>query len=303
MIRCLTHSLRRNGGDYRDAPVIVTLGDQAPEPSLADRMPWLREHGIALRWVPRDTFLSHSYCATGNQRWQYDYAADVVLLLDADVLIAGPLDELVETVHARQVIAGLIAHVSPFEALARPDGWKVLHDALGIQGARADHEHTGWGYLSVDPRFRFTPAYFNYGVVCAPRGVAVRVGQVIHELLLQVQGQFPGFWYDNQVALSLAVARLGLPYWCLPMRWNFANDPFLEALHAAELPHTRVVHLLRAHQKVAKADVFASLESLEAFARRDDLRVTNGLAQRTIAQVLPALRAEESRAAPLRPAA
>ena len=51
-LRCLTHSLRRFGGAYRDAPVIATVGSDRVDQGLAERMPWLAANGIELRWVP-----------------------------------------------------------------------------------------------------------------------------------------------------------------------------------------------------------------------------------------------------------
>ena len=50
--RCLTHSLRRFGGAYRDAPVIAIVRAERVEEGLAERMPWLAANGIELRWVP-----------------------------------------------------------------------------------------------------------------------------------------------------------------------------------------------------------------------------------------------------------
>src|SRR5258708_29393823 len=51
-LRCLTHSLRRFGGAYREAPVIGSVGAARGDQGLAERMPWLAAHGIRLRWVP-----------------------------------------------------------------------------------------------------------------------------------------------------------------------------------------------------------------------------------------------------------
>ncbi len=55
-LRCLTHSLRRFGGAYRDSPVIATVNGDPADERLADRMPWLAANGIELRWVPADKF-------------------------------------------------------------------------------------------------------------------------------------------------------------------------------------------------------------------------------------------------------
>src|SRR5262245_33745332 len=111
MVHCLALSLRRNGGAYREAPIIVNTGDRVRHYGLADRLPWLKPCGVELRWLEPEEFRRFDYFATGHQRLKYNHAADVVLLIDADILIAGPLDELIEAVFAEQVIAGVIAHM------------------------------------------------------------------------------------------------------------------------------------------------------------------------------------------------
>src|ERR1700757_832940 len=164
-LRCLTHSLRRFGGAYRNSPVIATVGGHPPDDRLADRMPWLAANGIELRWVPADKFAALGLRAAVDLRLKHPYRSDVVLLLDADTLIRRPLDDLIERVHRDQVLAGTIAHLSPLPGgkLERPD-WARLFSHFGLREPRLEYEHTGWGYMSTDPDYRFCPAYFNYGV-------------------------------------------------------------------------------------------------------------------------------------------
>jgi len=155
MVRCLAHSLRWNGGAYRDAPIIVTAGDRVSDPLLADRLPWLKSCGVELRWARAADFVRDDYFATGHQRLRYEHTADVVLLLDADILIARPFDEMVEAVFEQEIIAGLIAHVSPFEQAKREDlDWHGLWRHWGLGRPDLAYEHTGWGYLSTDERDR-----------------------------------------------------------------------------------------------------------------------------------------------------
>jgi hypothetical protein len=97
--------------------------------------------------------------------------------------------------------------------------------------------------------------------------------------------------YRVQIAVSLAVTRFALRFRALPFRWNFVNDPLLEALHAAELGDVRIIHLLRKHQ-LHKDEVYASLESVEAMFARTDLRVINALAQRLLGELHPRVKAE-----------
>ena len=121
--------------------------------------------------------------------------------------------------------------------------------------------------------------------------VSRRLGEVVYELMAQVDRVVDTF-FKCQIAVSLAVVREHLPYVCLPMRYNFANDPLLEALHASELPHLTILHLLRDHQGVDKQRVFASLGAMEALAAREDLKVVNLRARDVLREVLPLIRAD-----------
>src|SRR5262249_9741653 len=147
------------------------------------------------------------------------------------------------------------------------------------------YEHTGWGYLSTDERYRYCPAYLNYGVVAMPRDFAHRIAGVIDSIFARVRERV-GTVYDAQIALAVAIAQLGFPARALPMRYNFPNVPLLEALHAAEFPHASILHLLGQHQ-MTKSGLYKSHDSLRAFASAPHLRVTNAKAQRIIRHVLP----------------
>ena len=59
-----------------------------------------------------------------------------------------------------------------------PPSWEDLYRACGIDRAPdLRHEYTGWPYfLTGDPAHRYAPAYFNYGVVCAPASIMKRIG-------------------------------------------------------------------------------------------------------------------------------
>ncbi len=94
MVHCFALSLRRFGGAYRDAPIILTVGDTTIDPDLHHRHPWLGRRGVNVRWVPEEDFRIHSYFATGAARFVHPYRSDVVLFLDADILVTSAFDEL-----------------------------------------------------------------------------------------------------------------------------------------------------------------------------------------------------------------
>jgi hypothetical protein len=147
-----------------------------------------------------------------------------------------------------------------------------------------------------DPSLRYCPPYFNLGVLAAPSAVMRRIGTGIYPLMETVDAvhRTP---YRIQLAVGLTVVRDGLPFRALPFRWNFVNDPLLEALHADELADVRIIHLLRNHQ-LHKSEVYASLEAVEATLARTDLQVINRMAQRLLAELHPRVRAEAGAPAP-----
>ncbi len=285
MVQCLALSLRRFGGSYRDAPIILTVGDDKVDTSLEDRHPWLSRLGIEARWVPEEAFRSHSYFATGAARFDHDYRSDVVLFLDADVLVAAPFDKLIRDVHRRQNFAGVIALASPMLHVASPTTWAELYVHCGIdREPDLRHEYSGWPYFDTcAPEHRYGPAYFNYGVVCAPAEMMTRIGSRYFGHYLKLRERIDTILV-SQIALTAALVDLQLPYRTLPMRYNFSNVLAVEALHAAELPRARFLHLL-AKLQLDKSLLYTDIGQIRATIARDDLR---GVSAR-VRQILKAI--------------
>src|SRR5262249_43627969 len=170
---------------------------------------------------------------------------------------------------------------------------QALYHAVGVGELTPSAHHPGWGYFFQDESLRFCPPYFNLGVLAAPAAVMRSIGSAIYDLMAAADG-IERTNYRVQLAVSLAVTKLGLPFRALPFRWNFVNDPLLEALHAEELRDVRIIHLLRRHQ-LYKADLYASLENVEVMLGRTDLRVINALAQQLLREIHPGVKAEDAR--------
>jgi hypothetical protein len=287
MAHYLTRSLRVRGGSYRDAPIVLTIGDATRDLALARKHSWMADNGVEVRWVDEALFARESWYATACERFRYDFTSDVVLALDADTLIAGPLDELVAEAYRTKALCGVVAHVPP---LARREQWQDIYRAVGLGPVETPCEHTGWGYMFHDESMRYCPPYFNLGVLAAPAAVMRSLGKDIYDLMAAIDA-VQRTMYRVQIAVSLAVTRFGLPFRALPFRWNFVNDPLLEALHASELGDVRIIHLLRRHQ-IHKDEVYASLESVEAMLARTDLRVINAFAQRLLGELHPRVKDE-----------
>lgn len=295
-LRCLTHSLRRFGGAYRDAPVIATVGGEKVDADLARRMPCLAASGIELRWVPEKEYQQLGIYATGATRLNHHFRSDVVLLLDADTVIRRPLDDLIELVDCKQVLGGTIAHTSPFaNSNEGPADWAELFALVGMGKPRLDFEHTGWGYYFADPRLRYCPPYFNYGVIAAPSSMIAQIAPVSEDYLRLLRQRL-GSYFDAQLALTLAISRLSMRVSPLPLRYNMPNHPFLEALHASEVEPAVILHLL-ADMHFRRDTTFASLDAMETFLSRIDLRLVSAQAQDVIRAIFPILSAEERQTA------
>jgi hypothetical protein len=263
---------------------------------MAQQMPWLAANGIEIRWVPQESYKSLGIFATGATRLKYRFQSDVVLLLDADTLIRRPLDGLVELVYRKQLVAGTIAHTSPLiGSKLDPTDWARLFELFGLGEPRLAFEHTGWGYYFTDPRLRYCPAYFNYGVVAGPAQMIAEISPVSEAYLHQLRDTV-GSPFDAQLALSLAIAKLSTPVQAMPLRYNMPNHPYLEALHATEVGPAVILHLL-ADIQFRRDETFSSLTALEAFLARNDLRLVSALAQDVIRAIFASVSAEESLAA------
>lgn len=291
-LRCLTHSLRRFGGAYRNAPVIATVGWDHVDHDLAKRMPWLAANNIELRWTPPAEFAAHNYFATTAARLKHQFRSDMVLLLDADTLVRRPLDPLINQAYRTQSLAGTIAHTTPLPTgrLEQVD-WPGLFEICGLKALPLEYEHTGWGYFFGNPAHRFCPPYFNYGVIAAPARVVASIGQVFERHLYRLRATM-GSYFDTQIALTMAIAQLSIPVIALPLRYNMPNHPPIEALHHTELNHATILHLL-AETYFQRVETFASLESIEAFLHRTDLRLVSRMAQMVMQEIYPKLVAEE----------
>lgn len=294
MTHYLVSSLRRFGGAYKSARVVLSIGDAEIDTNITESYPWIRKQRVEVKWLPRELFARDSYYATALERFRHEFSSDVVLMLDADILISRPFEELVLDCHRNQYFAGLIAHVPPF---SEPDGWQKVYKAAGLGEVTCKHEHTGWGYMFTDEERRFCPPYFNFGVLCAPGEIMNKIGEEIYDLMHCVESviETP---YRGQIALSLAVTNLAIPYRCLPMRYNFPNDVFLEALHGLELPHAAFLHLLRDHQQIYKTRLFADRNHVEEMLARKDLRGINLMAQDVLRQIHPDVCREQTESHP-----
>lgn len=296
MARVFDATLARFGGMGRRARVVVTVGaDQVPD-DLPTRLPWADPDRIEFRRCPEDLYARRGIWGTVTRRLQYDHSADVAVLADADLVVTGRMDDLANRVRAEPAITGLIAHATPFRDGG--DRWDDIFAAAGLGPPERTHQYTGWPYMAwqrdggwqaaEEPPHRWAPPYFNHGFVAAPGALLNAVGRV-YEHMLDAAAAVVDTVFVGQIALTLAIVHLDLPRAELPMRYNFGNDPRLEALHPDELRDVRAVHVLRRHQGVEKKELYAGIDRIKELVARTSLWGANEAMRRSLGAVLPEL--------------
>jgi hypothetical protein len=294
-VRLLVATLRRYGGALRDAPVVVTVSRDCEPYDIAGALGW-PDDDIEWRWIDRDRFAECGIYATALARFTYDFDADWVLQLDADVLCAAPLDELLLV--PGEAIAGAVGHVSPeVHAPAFRDGverrgrgfWDDLYVLAGLTEPALECEHTGWGITDHDPSRRFCPPYFNLGVLMARADVTRRLGEVIFDEMARVH-RYVDTRFRCQLALTLAVERTRTQYLELPVRWNFPNHMGFWETWPDEAADLRLLHYGYAAPPEFDREVDTDSEAnLARFAERSGLSPVHELLRDRVASVADAL--------------
>jgi hypothetical protein len=276
MVHYLAASLRVNGGALAESPIVVTVGEDAEPEDLHRRLPWSRRYPIEWRRLDRDLYRRHIYYATALERFRLPFRAATVMLIDADVFFTGAFDPIVARCRADHALAGLIAHVSPFKGRsehAPAEWWSRVFASAGLGPPPFACEHTGWPVAPADPAERHCPPYFNLGMLVAPAEVMHAIGEVIYEEMTAVDRviETP---FRCQLALTLAIVRLGIRWQPLAMRFNFPNDQPIASHYGDDLTDVRLFHYLRV-AAVDKARDFVSRESVGAMLARTDLDGVN----------------------------
>ncbi len=281
MLRYLLESLRTFGGPVgRAAHCVASVGADEPPRDLA-REYGFDEHSVEFQWVDRQVFRERSYDATGFHRYCVDSDADVVALLDADLLIAGDFDRVVVEAHQRQRFLGCIAHVSPFDipelrSIPSHRWWHWIFEEAGLPKPRLDWTHTGWGLMTNDVRHRRCPAYYNYGFLVAPRSAIELMAETYEEDLDAVERVVES-WAKAQIANTLSRARLGISCGALPTKFNFPLHVEPEAFRALNQDpdetdsdeDVRAFHYLGTGE--INRDHFATRETVDELLQRSDL--------------------------------
>lgn len=284
LIRALAWTARRYGGaPGREADIVVVFGREAEPAAIAAAMPWANALGVRWRFTQPGVFERFGIFGTALDRFYGPFSAEMVLMLDADILIAAPLDGLVRKVlRDAPALWGLPAHIPPWPV--GEDHWDALFSALGLGACPRGWRPSGHRIFPQAKGQRMPP-YMNLGVLAAPRKMMEQVGQGMLDELAAVNTAVDSY-YRCQLALCTRLCRLGAPARALSWRDNFPNDADIARRHRWAARRWRIVHILRRSPALDKQDDFASEPRLATWLRRSDL---HGLAGRVQSLLLPLL--------------
>ena len=275
-----------------DAHVRVTVGDISN--TAEGSRPW-RELGqdMELCFLPRNDFAK--WAKTGNpntgtimERFKPPFNADHIILVDADTF---PISDIMEpfTSKAREEdisIAGMPAHVTPFPGYHDSTWQRLSAGFFKDRDFIKRHSHSlasGYGIMDSNPTQRLLPAgYWNTGVVYASRWYLEGLWPHIEDALEFVRGAVGSYFLD-QIALSLAIMRNGLPHEELDARWNFPNQPEFESAYPDQLADVRWIHFLRKNQVDREAD-FHDHDSVRNFVLNSALKGSNEVLRKAMAK-------------------
>ncbi|KJV05229.1 sulfotransferase family protein, partial [Methylocucumis oryzae] len=222
-----------------------------------------------------------TYDATGYVRLWHDTDADVIGLVDADLLFVGDFDEIVLEAYEKQCVLGCIAHMTPFREaemaeLSSEECWGRIFAAAGLPMPELNWQYSAWGYMDNNPKQRTCPAYFNYGVILMPRNLLKQMAESYVTEIRHVERVFDSI-FKSQIANTLVFARYDMPCVALSINYNHPLylpehlmreiNPDAKGRNSAE--DIKIFHYL-ASGEINKRH-FATVDTVTALFQRQDL--------------------------------
>lgn len=292
-IHYMAASIRQLGGKLADHEIVVSVGGNEEQENLYRTQPWSNLYPILWRWVDPMAYVLHGYKTTARDRCWHMARARLVMFVDADVIFIRDFSELLNEIEQSPAICGVMAHISPFPQYKEhspQSWWQKLFQKFEIPDPPFDCEHSGWNCMFTDETYRYTPAYFNGGMIVGPVELMDRMCALMPAAEDAVDAVLENH-YRLQLARTLAIYKASLPFRVLPIKFNFPNDERFERAYPAELDDLRILHYLRRHIVHRDRD-FMNTDSVTSLLARTDLTGANEKLRLRIAELHDAVAAE-----------
>jgi hypothetical protein len=250
-VRFFEHALRRLGGLYADAKLMVVVGDNTTLDAIMKENDWSRGRNVEWRCVPREIFDRYGIHGTADFRYIPETEADLVILSDADSVLARDLDPLVASIDATQpVVAGHMAHYpaphperGAFASLDPEQLWPALLAAFQAPLPKEWHRHS----MDIERTLPLAPPYFNLGFVALTQAALATFREAIWPTQDRFLEIFPTFM-RCQLAVTVIALRAGMRLETLPPQYNLANDVRHLICNQISAEDARVIHYLRGEE-------------------------------------------------------
>ena len=289
MIYLLVKSIAANAklpGDWR---VVFTVSRDTAWDFDHPELAWAKDFAVEFRWVDQTQWESQQWLATAIQRHTYDFTTDVILFMDADTAVHGPLTELVLETATSDAIAGWPAW--------QPPGIN-LTDVLMKRGCALSDwglTYSGYGLTFLSPKS--CPPYFNLGFIAVSKATAQRLARDVPQDWHFVRTYYPD-WFGCQIALCLSIVRNNYAYRALDMRYNLGNgdlgEPILSGPEAdaafaralASYRDPRILHYCVPTEAFQKSRDMGSWDRIRQFCEMEGLGEGNAILQATFKRLL-----------------
>jgi hypothetical protein len=290
-VRYLAKSLRSLGGDFSSSKVIATVGSASPPYDLDRQLPWAREEGVEWRWVDPAFFTAwqqsnNPYVATMMDRFRLGFSSRYVIIADADILFCRDPSDLMAMINGSLDVGGVMTHLPPFLGVAggsHAEWWARMFAAFSLPPPVLEYEHSGWGHMYNDETCRYSPVYFNSGMVIGTGEAFNRMAPLAYPALQAVRSVLDTFYFD-QIAFTLMMYKAGVTKKLIPARFNFPNQASFEARFPEDANDVAVLHFLRT-DTVERDIIFNSRQNIESFIQCPSLRGSNELLRARVAAI------------------
>jgi hypothetical protein len=247
-VRFFNFALRRLGGPYSSAKLLVVVGDRCDIDVVRSENKWSEAFNVAWERVPDDIFDEFGMYGTCNWRLTYPTKdADIIILSDADTVLLKNIDPILSDFpRNRAAVKGHMAHFMPpsfgekVPASNTSEYWPYIFDRFGAPFPIELHNYS----MDADQTLPKAPAYFNLGFVALNSLAVTLYGNHI----MSFDRQFKTIAESHmrcQIALTVLGYLLNIEMNVLPAEYNAANDVLHLSANNIYASDIRVLHYLR----------------------------------------------------------
>ncbi len=239
----MVESLRRWGGQLANAPIIAVTPRLGPPLSHKTRKLFEKFNVEYLHFPSKNQYswfkyLNKPYALIAAEEYSSN---EFIGWLDSDLLFVGEPDQLILkdgedfVACASDKNIGTMGPDDPFEPY-----WKEVCQIVGV-----DMENLPW--VTTQMEGKHIRLYWNSGVFVYRRktGLAKHHLQASIQLLeARIAHQNAGIFFTDQVALGLAMMKMGLSWRALPFSHNYTMSPLIhdQWYNQQQLKEARIIH-------------------------------------------------------------